>query len=123
GGPAEIKQAVELNFGIRVHRYIMINFGAFITFVDALGGIDVDVPKAIYDPQFPAEDGSGTVVLPRGLSGKSSRWPTNTLKLLISPSTRSVTRTVSLRLERGSISPSNGRMIWICGGVVSEEQI
>jgi LCP family protein required for cell wall assembly len=68
GGPAEIKQTVELNFGIRVHRYIMINFGAFISFVDALGGIDVDVPTAIYDPQFPAEDGSGTLVfeLPAG---------------------------------------------------------
>jgi LCP family protein required for cell wall assembly len=68
GGPAEVKQTIELNFGIRVHRYLMLNFGAFVSFVDALGGIEVDVPKAIYDPQFPAEDGSGTVIfeLPAG---------------------------------------------------------
>lgn len=61
GGPAEFKAAVELNFGIRVHRYVMVNFGAFVAAVDALGGIDLDVPKAIYDPQFPTEDG-GTEV-------------------------------------------------------------
>ncbi len=57
GGPAELKAAVELNFGIRVHRYVMVNFGAFVAVVDAVGGIDLDVPKAIYDPLFPTEDG------------------------------------------------------------------
>jgi LCP family protein required for cell wall assembly len=56
GGPAEFKSTIELNFGIRVHRYVMLNFGAFVSFVDALGGIDVDVPKAIDDPTFPAAD-------------------------------------------------------------------
>lgn len=56
GGPAEFKETVELNFGIRVHRYVMANFGAFVAVVDALGGIDVDVPKAIYDPLFPTAD-------------------------------------------------------------------
>jgi len=69
GGPAELKQTVELNFGIRVHRYVMVNFGAFVAFVDALGGIEVDVPKAIYDPKFPTEDDTGTFVfeVPAGL--------------------------------------------------------
>jgi anionic cell wall polymer biosynthesis LytR-Cps2A-Psr (LCP) family protein len=60
---------MELNFGTRVDRYVMVNFSAFVGFVDALGGIDLDIPKAIYDPQFPADDGStGTVVfeLPAG---------------------------------------------------------
>lgn len=57
GGPAEFKATVELNFGVRVHRYVMVNFGAFVALVDALGGIDLEVPKAIYDPMFPAEDG------------------------------------------------------------------
>jgi LCP family protein required for cell wall assembly len=63
GGPAELKNTVELNFGIRVHRYVLVNFGAFIQFVDALGGIDMEVPEAIYDPRFPREDGSGTFIL------------------------------------------------------------
>ncbi|MBL8055936.1 MAG: LCP family protein [Anaerolineales bacterium] len=68
GGPAEFKQTVELNFGVRVHRYVMANFGAFVALVDALGGIDVDVPKDIYDPQFPTPDGGTEIfALPAGL--------------------------------------------------------
>jgi anionic cell wall polymer biosynthesis LytR-Cps2A-Psr (LCP) family protein len=59
-----------LNFGIRVHRYVLVNFGAFIQFVDALGGIEVDVPEAIYDPRFPREEDGGTLVfeVPAGLN-------------------------------------------------------
>ena len=63
GGPAEFKQTVELNLGIRVDRYVLINFGALQATVDALGGIDIDVPTAIYDPDFPADQGDGTMVL------------------------------------------------------------
>ena len=69
GGPAEFKQTVELNLGVRVDRYVVINFGALQATVDALGGIDIDVPTAIYDPDFPADQGYGTIVLdiPAGL--------------------------------------------------------
>ena len=64
GGPAEVKATVELNFGIRVERYVLINFSAFEAAVDALGGIDINVPEAIYDPQFPTDDeAGGTIVL------------------------------------------------------------
>jgi LCP family protein required for cell wall assembly len=63
GGPAEFKQTVELNLGVRVDRYALINFGALKATVDALGGIDIDVPTAIYDPDFPADEGDGTMVL------------------------------------------------------------
>src|SRR5258708_4185430 len=63
GGPAEFKQTVELNLGIRVDRYVLINFGALQATVDALGGIDINVPTAIYDPDFPADQGDGTMVL------------------------------------------------------------
>jgi anionic cell wall polymer biosynthesis LytR-Cps2A-Psr (LCP) family protein len=41
----------------------VINFGALKATVDALGGIDLDVPTAIYDPDFPADEGDGTMVL------------------------------------------------------------
>src|SRR5579859_1100504 len=63
GGPAEFKQTVELNLGVRVDRYVVINFGALQATVDALGGIDIDVPTPIYDPDFPADQGDGTIVL------------------------------------------------------------
>jgi len=59
GGSEQLKQTIELNFGIRVHRYVMVNFGAFVNFVDALGGIDIYVPTAISDPTFPLPDDSG----------------------------------------------------------------
>ncbi len=68
GGPAEFKQTVELNFGIRVDRYVLVHFPAFIAAVDALGGVEIDVPKAISDPTFP--DGNGDTILfelPAGL--------------------------------------------------------
>jgi len=63
GGPAEFKATVEFNFGIRVDRYVMVNFGAFVKTVDALGGIDVEVPDAIYDPEFPDDVGDGSFIL------------------------------------------------------------
>ena len=63
GGPAEFKQTVELNLGVRVDRYALINFGALKATIDALGGIDINVPTAIYDPDFPADQGDGTMVL------------------------------------------------------------
>jgi hypothetical protein len=44
---------VELNLGIRVDYYIRINFTAFETLVDLIGGIDVDNPYEINDPEYP----------------------------------------------------------------------
>jgi polyisoprenyl-teichoic acid--peptidoglycan teichoic acid transferase len=70
GGPAEFRQTIELNFGLRVDRYVLINFAAFKAVVDAVGGLDIDVPKAIYDDEFPADEGDGTIVLdiPAGMT-------------------------------------------------------
>jgi LCP family protein required for cell wall assembly len=68
GGPAEFKNTLEWNFGIRVDRYVLGNFGAFVSLVDALGGIEVDVPEAIYDPAYPDDNDNGTFIfsLPAG---------------------------------------------------------
>jgi LCP family protein required for cell wall assembly len=63
GGPVEFKQTVELNLGVRVDRYVVVNFGGVKATVDAVGGIDVNVPTPIYDPEFPADQGDGTIVL------------------------------------------------------------
>lgn len=56
GGPALAMQTVTLNFGIRLERYLVVDFSAFVQAVDSVGGIDIDVPVAIYDDRFPAED-------------------------------------------------------------------
>ncbi len=62
GGPALAMRTVEKNFGIPMNYYVRINFRGFRTIIDALGGIDIDVPTAVRDPAFP-NDTCGTYVL------------------------------------------------------------
>lgn len=61
-GPGLLSETVSRNFGIRIDRFVVINFGAFEQAVDAVGGIDIDVPKAIHDEAYPAP-GGGTMVV------------------------------------------------------------
>jgi LCP family protein required for cell wall assembly len=53
GGPQLAMDTVEQNLGIRVNYYIRINFTAFETFIDLIGGIDVNNPTEINDPEYP----------------------------------------------------------------------
>ena len=43
GGPELLMETVEENFGIHVHRYVLVNFEAFAGVVDAVGGVDLDL--------------------------------------------------------------------------------
>jgi LCP family protein required for cell wall assembly len=52
-GPKLAMQTIQYNFGIQVNSYVLVSFEAVIGVVDAIGGIDVDVPKAIDDPEYP----------------------------------------------------------------------
>lgn len=56
GGPAYAKRVVSELLGIPIHYYVMINFDAFLTFVDAIGEVEVCPPEPIDDPDYP--DGS-----------------------------------------------------------------
>lgn len=56
GGPRLAMDAVTLNFGISLDHYAIVNFQGFVEIVDALGGIDIDVPERIYDDRFPTDD-------------------------------------------------------------------
>jgi len=49
GGPELLKRTIEHNLGIQVHRYARVDLNGFITIVDALGGITVDVDCPIHD--------------------------------------------------------------------------
>ena len=42
-------QTVEANTGLRVDSYVEIGFGGFVNIIDALGGIEMCLPKAIKD--------------------------------------------------------------------------
>lgn len=57
GGPAGgadlAMKTVSLNLGVHVDHYLLIDFSAFVTGIDTLGGIDIYVPTTINDPTFP----------------------------------------------------------------------
>lgn len=67
-GPTLAMQTVQYNLGMGVHAYVVADFTALIKVVDAIGGIDVDVPVPIADYQFPNMDfGFDPLVLNAGL--------------------------------------------------------
>lgn len=47
GGPALAVRTVELVIGVPIHYYAVVDFGAFIRFVDELGGLKLDIPFEI----------------------------------------------------------------------------
>lgn len=59
GGPALAMRTVQHSLGIPVQYYVTVNFGAFVTLVDQIGCIEVDVPETIDDPTYPAAAGFG----------------------------------------------------------------
>ena len=48
--PSEVVEAAEKLTGVDIARYMMVDFTTFADLIDALGGIDVDVPKKITVP-------------------------------------------------------------------------
>lgn len=53
GGAELAMRTVEYNLGVPVDHYVMLDFNAFVRAIDAIGGIDVEVPYDINDPTFP----------------------------------------------------------------------
>lgn len=53
GGPALAMLTVERNLGIHIDHYVRLNFEAFITLIDEIGGIEIEVPETINDPLYP----------------------------------------------------------------------
>ncbi|MBI1258100.1 MAG: hypothetical protein GC204_11570 [Chloroflexi bacterium] len=67
-GPTLAMQTVQVNLGMGVNAYAVIDFTALMKLVDDIGGIDVDVPEPISDYQFPSMNyGYDPLVLQAGL--------------------------------------------------------
>ena len=67
GGPALAKKTIEHNFGLKIDYYARIDFRGFERIVDTLGGVDVDVERAIKDDEYPTEDyGVMSIYIPEG---------------------------------------------------------
>lgn len=63
GGPGELAAVLANTFGLRVDRYATVSFTAFEQGIDAIGGIDINIPEPIYDGRYPLRDGSGTIAI------------------------------------------------------------
>ncbi len=53
GGLALARQTISTTLGIPVQHAVLLDFHAFVTLIDAIGGVDVDVPYTISDPTYP----------------------------------------------------------------------
>lgn len=55
-GPRLAAATVQQELGRPVDRYLVLDFATFVRAVDALGGIEVDVPAPIVDTEYPTPD-------------------------------------------------------------------
>ena len=56
-GPEALNEVIEYNFGVSADHYLVFNFQVFADFVDAIGGVDVNLPEPVYggsQGDFPA---------------------------------------------------------------------
>lgn len=70
-GPQAAKETVQENFGVDVNYYIRLHLIGFLNLVDALGGIDVDLPRAMsgYNPGTHHLSGEEALALVRDRAG------------------------------------------------------
>jgi LCP family protein required for cell wall assembly len=67
-GAALAMQTVSYNLNIPIHHFVLVDFGAFVRTIDLLGGIVVDVPYEINDPEYPDMNyGYDPLLIPAGV--------------------------------------------------------
>jgi LCP family protein required for cell wall assembly len=67
-GAAIAAETVEQFLGIKISYTAQVDFNGFQKIVDALGGVTIDVPRPILDPEYPTEDkGYMRLYIPAGL--------------------------------------------------------
>lgn len=59
GGPELAARTVSNVIGVPIHYYVIIDFSGFRQAVDAVGGVDINVAKAISDPDYPCDNERG----------------------------------------------------------------
>lgn len=67
GGPELAVQTVRAELGVPLPYYIRLNFNGFVSLIDALGGITVEVREPLHDENYPTPDyGVTTIDIPAG---------------------------------------------------------
>lgn len=69
GGPALVMQTIEATFKVPVHYFATVDFRGFTKIIDAVGGVTVEVPYALKDDEYPADESSNytRLYIPAGL--------------------------------------------------------
>ncbi len=68
GGPELLRKTASAFLGYPIDYWVRINFDGFRQIIDGIGGIDINVPTAINDPQFPDDNyGYDPLYIPAGL--------------------------------------------------------
>jgi len=62
-GPELLVRTVEFNTGLRIDHYAEIGFAGFAKIVDAVGGVEMDIPKAFKDSKSGADFKAGKQTL------------------------------------------------------------
>jgi LCP family protein required for cell wall assembly len=58
-----VSGAVQQLLGLEMDGLTVINLQGFVTLVNAIGGLWIDVPAPLYDPSYPLETGRGDIVV------------------------------------------------------------
>ena len=72
-GPELLVRTVEHNTGLHIDHYVEIGFAGFANIVDAIGGVEIDIPKGGFKDRSPAP----TSRRASRRSTASSRWPSS----------------------------------------------
>ena len=72
GGPVCTIKTIEKLTDLRINNFVVVDFNAFKTVVDAIGGVEVCLTTPAYDPVVPGRGGSG-LNLPAGYSTISGK--------------------------------------------------
>lgn len=72
GGPVCTIKTLQNQTGIKIDKFMVIDFKAFKSVVDTLGGVKVCLTTPVYDPYVPGQGGSG-LNLPAGYSTISGK--------------------------------------------------
>ncbi|MFD7432010.1 LCP family protein [Streptomyces sp. NPDC059818] len=62
-GPELLVRTIEFNTGLHIDHYVEIGFGGFAKIVDAIGGVELDIPKAFKDKNSGADFKAGKQTL------------------------------------------------------------
>jgi polyisoprenyl-teichoic acid--peptidoglycan teichoic acid transferase len=67
GGAAVLQRTLARAFGLSANRWATVDFRGFVALVDALGGVELTVPRALVDDTYPTDDyGTRRLEIPAG---------------------------------------------------------